>query len=241
MGCNEVTVRLILGDIADADADVIINAANPYLEHGGGVALRLVQAGGPEIQQESRKYVREHGILSPGKDVAVTTAGRLKARFVVHTVGPIYDGDPDAEDQLARSVLVALKRADSLGAKVVASPAISSGAYGYPIDVCAQAFRVALSRLCAKNVQRLDIYLVSREAVDSFSSVFGNDSLMRVLRELTPLPRQNEKKRIDEHDLILLALGASDRVRAPASQEAHSRRFVTLTDKPPHRFQLKRL
>ncbi|MGC8543686.1 MAG: macro domain-containing protein, partial [Vulcanisaeta sp.] len=84
---NGVTAELIKGDITEIEADAIVNAANSYLEHGGGVAGAIVRKGGYEIQEESREWVRKYGPVPVG-GVAVTKAGRLKAKYVIHAVGP---------------------------------------------------------------------------------------------------------------------------------------------------------
>ncbi len=90
---GRITVEILRGDVTEANADAIVNAANSYLEHGGGVAAAIVRKGGPEIQEESRKYVRQHGPVPVG-GAAVTGAGRLRARYVIHAVGPRWNIDP---------------------------------------------------------------------------------------------------------------------------------------------------
>jgi len=86
---GKMRVSLIKGDITEAEADAIVNAANSILEHGGGVAEVIVRKGGWEIQEESREYVRRFGPV-PAGEVTVTKAGRLKVKYIIHTVGPRY-------------------------------------------------------------------------------------------------------------------------------------------------------
>ncbi|HEX2029108.1 MAG TPA: macro domain-containing protein [Nitriliruptorales bacterium] len=130
---SDATVVAVTGDLTREDVDAIVNAANERLEHGGGVAAAIVRAGGPAIQEESDRWVEEHGALEPGT-AAVTSGGDLSARWVVHVAGPVYDRhDADENERLLRTaVRAALDAAASEGARSVALPAISAGVYGYP-------------------------------------------------------------------------------------------------------------
>jgi len=127
--------RIIIkkGDITLEDTDAIVNAANSSLMGGGGVDGAIHRAGGPEILEECKKIVAEIGRLPTGRAV-ITTAGRLKARFVIHTVGPIWHGGRDREEELLRSCYrESLLLAEKHGLKSIAFPSISTGAYRYPI------------------------------------------------------------------------------------------------------------
>ena len=127
--------RIIIkkGDITLEDTDAIVNAANSSLMGGGGVDGAIHKAGGPEILEECKKIVAEIGRLPTGKAV-ITTAGCLKARFVIHTVGPIWHGGRDREEELLRSCYrESLLLAEKYGLKSIAFPSISTGAYRYPI------------------------------------------------------------------------------------------------------------
>jgi len=126
-------ITVALGDITRQDVDAIVNAANPNLRHGGGVAAAIARAGAPVVDRESRAWIREHGPVGPG-EAAVTGAGPMPARHVVHVVGPIYTPGEDNEGLLRGAVRAALDAAVDLGARSVALPAISSGIYGYPPD-----------------------------------------------------------------------------------------------------------
>jgi putative ATPase len=128
---GEVRVVAVQGDITDEQVDVVVNAANEHLAHGGGVAAALARAGGPAVQEESDRWVAEHGPVGPGQ-AAVTTAGAMPARWVVHIVGPRYRADQDNEALLRQAVVEALDTAAGLGATSVALPAISAGIFGYP-------------------------------------------------------------------------------------------------------------
>jgi len=126
-------IELVQGDITAQDTDVIVNAANSTLLGGGGVDGAIHRAGGPAILAECRRL----GGCATG-DAKITTAGNLKARFVVHTVGPIYrDGEHGEADSLASAYRCSLTLAAEHGARSIAFPSISTGAYGFPIDAAA--------------------------------------------------------------------------------------------------------
>lgn len=132
-------VVAIEGDLTRQEVDGIVNAANVHLRHGGGVAGAIVLEGGREIQDESDAWVAEHGPLRDGV-AAVTTAGDLRARRVIHTAGPVFDPDrDDNERRLRAAVTAALEAARTEGLRRVAVPAISAGIYGYPPDDACRA------------------------------------------------------------------------------------------------------
>lgn len=137
-------VRLVAvqGDITLQETDAIVNAANSSLMGGGGVDGAIHRAGGPQILEECRAIVARQGPLPPGQAV-VTTGGRLKARYVIHTVGPIWRGGTRGEAATLRSAYQSsLARAVERGLASIAFPSISTGAYGYPIE---QAAPVAIA------------------------------------------------------------------------------------------------
>lgn len=129
------TLELVQGDITVQDTEAIVNAANSSLLGGGGVDGAIHRAGGPEILAECRLL----GGCVPG-DAKITTGGRLKADHVIHTVGPIYwqQGAEQAAELLASACRRSLEVAAGHGVHSVAFPAISTGAYGYPMDEAAQ-------------------------------------------------------------------------------------------------------
>ncbi|HXH07008.1 MAG TPA: O-acetyl-ADP-ribose deacetylase [Vicinamibacterales bacterium] len=135
-------IVLVKGDITDQQVDAIVNAANSSLLGGGGVDGAIHRRGGPAILEACRRLraTRYPDGLPVGEAVA-TTAGRLPARWVIHTVGPVYSSREDRSALLAACFRSALRVADELGARSVAFPAISTGAYGYPVD---EAARVAV-------------------------------------------------------------------------------------------------
>ncbi|GHJ46295.1 macro domain-containing protein [Catellatospora sp. TT07R-123] len=138
-------VTLLQGDITAQQVDAVVNAANSSLLGGGGVDGAIHRKGGPEILAECRALRASHYGRGLGTGQAVaTTAGRLPARWVVHTVGPVYSRTEDRSELLRDCYRNALRVAGGLGARTVAFPLISSGIYGWPVD---DAVRQALSVL----------------------------------------------------------------------------------------------
>ena len=133
-------IEIVEGDITKQDTDAVVNAANSSLMGGGGVDGAIHRAGGPERLEQCREIVKHQGRLPAGRAV-ITTAGRMKARHVIHTVGPVYSGSPEDPVTLASCFTESLKLADEHGLKSISFPAISCGVYGYPLD---DAARVAL-------------------------------------------------------------------------------------------------
>ncbi|MET8775227.1 O-acetyl-ADP-ribose deacetylase [Nocardia sp. NPDC004654] len=130
-----VRIEFVRGDITEQAVDAVVNAANSSLLGGGGVDGAIHRKGGPEILSECRDLRASHygKGLSTGQAVA-TTAGRLPARWVVHTVGPVWSATEDRSELLASCYRESLRVADELGAQTVAFPAISTGIYGWPIE-----------------------------------------------------------------------------------------------------------
>jgi len=125
-------IRLIQGDITDLDIDVIVNAANAQLILGGGVAGAIRWKGGPKIQEECNEI---GGTFVGG--AVITTGGNLKAKRVIHAVGPRM-GEGNEDEKLKNATLNSLKLMDEHGLKNIAFPAISTGIFGYPIEKCAK-------------------------------------------------------------------------------------------------------
>ncbi len=133
MTIAESALELVQGDITEQDTEAIVNAANPSLLGGGGVDGAIHAAGGSQILAECRKI----GGCPPG-EARITTGGRLKARFVIHTVGPIYhDGQRGEAKVLRNAYLNSLRLASERGIRSVAFPSISTGVYGYPMALAA--------------------------------------------------------------------------------------------------------
>jgi O-acetyl-ADP-ribose deacetylase len=128
-------IVLVRGDITEQDADAIVNAANASLLGGGGVDGAIHRKGGPAILEECRQLRADrYGSGLPTGQAAPTTAGNLKAKWVIHTVGPVFAKSEDRSHLLASCHTESLRVADELGAETVAFPAISTGIYGYPAE-----------------------------------------------------------------------------------------------------------
>ena len=139
---NGSVIAVVEGDITQEETDAIVNAANSGLRGGGGVDGAIHRAGGPAIMAECRQI----GGCPTGQAV-VTRGGNLKARFVIHTVGPVYrDGSKGEAGLLKSAYLESLKRASEKGLQSIAFPAISTGAYGFPMQ---EAARIALQTAAA--------------------------------------------------------------------------------------------
>jgi len=145
----------LCADLTRQRVDAIVNAANEYLVHGGGLAGAIVLAGGEEIQDESDRWVAEHGPLSPGV-AAVTGAGRLPARMVIHVAGPIHREGQDNEALLQVAVGAALDAAAARGCRTMALPAISAGIFGYPLREAAQVIAASCASWATAHPGSLD-------------------------------------------------------------------------------------
>jgi len=142
-------IRVVQGDLTAEHVDAIVNAANEHLAHGGGVAGAIVRAGGRSIQAESDEWVRRHGPVRTGT-AAITGAGRLPCRYVIHAVGPVW-GSGDEVTKLASAVRSALQLATEHGLHSVSLPAISSGIFGFPKPLCAQVMLETVERYLSEH------------------------------------------------------------------------------------------
>lgn len=180
-------------DLTEENADAIVNAANSYLLGGGGVDGAIHAAGGPAILAECRKIVGKIGTLPAGKAV-ITTGGRLSAKHVIHTVGPVYrGGEPGVAEALASCHRESVRLADDHALASLAFPAISTGAYGYPL---AEAAPIAISATIealasAKHVTLCKFVLFDISTVRAFER-----AAEKLERLNTPSPFKIEKAHI---------------------------------------------
>ncbi|TYB69949.1 O-acetyl-ADP-ribose deacetylase [Nonomuraea sp. PA05] len=155
-------LTLVQGDITQQRADAVVNAANSSLMGGGGVDGAIHRGGGPEILEECRRLRTGHyGKGLPTGQAVATTAGRLPARWVIHTVGPVHSASEDRSKLLASCYRESLRVADTLGATSVAFPAISTGIYGWPMD---DAARIAVEAVRAADTRVDDVRFVLFDA-----------------------------------------------------------------------------
>jgi O-acetyl-ADP-ribose deacetylase len=132
------TFEVVINDLLYEPVECIGTAANGGLSHGGGVAADILAAAGPKFDEECREFIRTHGRIPTG-GTAVTTAGQLPFKGVIHAVGPRLS-QGDEENKLVETLRNAFLRADERGWKSLAFPAISSGIYAVPHDICARAY-----------------------------------------------------------------------------------------------------
>lgn len=168
-------LRLVHGDLTQERVDAIVNAANAQLIHGGGVAGAIVRRGGDQIQVESDAWVREHGLVTH-EHPAITGAGSLPCRFIIHAVGPVWgEGNEDAKLHVAVSGALALAEERSLSS--LALPAISTGIFGFPKDrgarIILEAILQYLGQHPGSSLREVRITLIDDPSVSVFSAEFA--------------------------------------------------------------------
>jgi O-acetyl-ADP-ribose deacetylase len=177
-GCRTAAVQnermaeivLVRGDITEQEVDAVVNAANSSLLGGGGVDGAIHRKGGPAILAECRKLRASHyGEGLPTGRAVATTAGNLPARWVIHTVGPVWSAQQDRSALLASCYRESLVVADELGAGTVAFPAVSTGIYGWPMD---DGARIAIETVRGSRtaVREIRFVLFSAAAYDAFGA-----------------------------------------------------------------------
>ncbi|GAA2355121.1 O-acetyl-ADP-ribose deacetylase [Streptomyces cuspidosporus] len=167
------SITLVRGDITEQHADAIVNAANSSLLGGGGVDGAIHRRGGPEILEACRALrASRYGKGLPTGQAVATTAGRLPARWVIHTVGPVWSATEDRSELLASCYREALRVADELGARTVAFPAVSTGVYRWPME---DAARIAVETVRATDtgVEEVRFVLFDEPAYQAFAAHAG--------------------------------------------------------------------
>ena len=167
-------ILLVRGDITERSVDAIVNPANSYLRHGGGLAAAILKKGGKIIQEESDKI----GIVPVGKAV-ITGSGNLPCKAVIHAVGPKY-GEGNEDQKLRSALQNALKHAERNRFKSIAIPAISSGIFGFPKDRCAKTLVDELMRFIkssilksrASSLQTFEFCIIDEETLQHFKIEF---------------------------------------------------------------------
>lgn len=170
---GKAVIRLLKGDITEMETDAIVNAANSSLMGGGGVDGAIHRKGGPKILEECKKIrATEWPKGLPVGKAVITTAGNLKAKYVIHTVGPIWRGGNYGEAELlAQAYQNSLKLAVAKGLKSIAFPAISTGAYGYPVEAACQIALTAVKAFLQKeNSLHEVVFVLFSESVFSIYS-----------------------------------------------------------------------
>ncbi len=158
------------------NVDAIVNAANEDLQHNGGLAKAIVDAGGPEIKSECDAYIEKNLKLKAGEAICCGP-GRLSCKHVIHTVGPCWGGGGEEEQQILQSaVFSCLELAERTGLVSIAIPAISTGIFKVPVEVCAQASLQAVEEFArsypSKSLIKIRFVLISQVNVNAFFSCF---------------------------------------------------------------------
>jgi O-acetyl-ADP-ribose deacetylase (regulator of RNase III) len=167
---GKTTIRLVSADLTERDVDAIVNAANSHLQHGGGVAGAIVRKGGRIIQDESDKI----GYVPVG-GAAITTGGKLKARYVIHAVGPRM-GEGDEVNKLKSAINSVLSLATEERLKSISVPAISAGIFGFPKDRCAEILvgetATFLKSRPESSLELVEFCIFDKEAFEHFKAEF---------------------------------------------------------------------
>jgi O-acetyl-ADP-ribose deacetylase (regulator of RNase III) len=173
---NGVTLALMQGNIVQIEADAIVNAANAALAGGGGVDGAIHRAGGPSIMEECRNL---NGC--PTGSAVATGAGRLKARYIFHAVGPIYQRRGDEEQLLASAYQSCLDLAEHYQIQSIAFPSLSTGAYGYPVTLAATTALRSIVRHIQQptSLQQVLFVLFDQKTLDAYEK-----ALQKVLSEV---------------------------------------------------------
>jgi O-acetyl-ADP-ribose deacetylase (regulator of RNase III) len=167
-------VVLVQGDITEQSADAVVNAANSSLLGGGGVDGAIHRKGGPEILEACKAIRNKQGSLPAGRAV-ITTGGELPAKHVIHTVGPVWrGGDNDEDETLASAYAESMKLAQAHGLATVCFPSISTGAYGFPIDRAARVSRWAIEEALPQcpAVEEVRMVLFSAEDLAAYETAW---------------------------------------------------------------------
>lgn len=172
-GFGKAILQIIDGDITTLEVAAIVNAANSYLQHGGGVAGAISRKGGVSIQEESNIWVAARGEVPVGS-CAITSGGQLPARYVIHAVGPQM-GEGDEDLKLQQATLASLKMAEKHNLTSIAFPAISTGIFGYPMERCAAIMlKTVIDYLVqTSKIEKVVFCLYGQEAYDIFESKFN--------------------------------------------------------------------
>lgn len=164
------TLQIVQGDITIDEVDAIVNAANDHLQHGGGVAWAIVRSGGDMIQEESDKWIQQHGLVSHSNP-AWTSGGALPAKYIVHAVGPVW-GDGNEDNKLADAISGSLRVADELKCESISMPAISTGIFGFPKERAAGIIFSAIEKYFASSkessIKIIRLVLFDKETTQIF-------------------------------------------------------------------------
>lgn len=167
-------LQLIQGNITQADVECIVNPANQFLKHGGGLAGLLAKKAGPALQKESNAWVKEQGHVTHHSP-AYTGGGNLPFRYIIHAVGPVW-GSGDEQAKLSAAVIGSIKLAEELGSTSLALPAISTGIFGYPLEEAANVILEAILAFTSEHtpvqLKMIQLILFDNLAADKFGAAW---------------------------------------------------------------------
>ena len=169
---REATLELVMGNITDETTDAIVNAANSSLLGGGGVDGAIHRAAGPALLAECKKIREQRGPLPPGQAV-ITSGANLKARYVIHTVGPVWQGGKVNEPQILESCYCnSMEQANLRACTSISFPSVSTGAFGYPVGPAAQIALRAIADLLhePKSVKRVRFVLFDQRTYKAYAA-----------------------------------------------------------------------
>jgi O-acetyl-ADP-ribose deacetylase (regulator of RNase III) len=170
-----VSFALVEGDLTQAPLDAVVNAANPQLQHGGGLAAAISRRGGPDVQRESNAWVQQNG-LARFDQPAVTGPGQLPCRCLIHAVGPVW-GEGDEDRKLNVAVRSSLAAASALRLASVGLPALSTGIFGFPKARAAPIIFDAVTGYLTENpnasLRRVELFVFDRPTLEVFSQAFA--------------------------------------------------------------------
>lgn len=172
-----VEIELIQGDITALNVDAVVNAANNGLLGGGGVDGAIHMAAGPALVEECRKLPATDGVRCPTGEARITGAGNMKCKYIIHTVGPVYDKTKErwAEEKLSACYRASLTLAAEHGASSIAFPNISCGVYGYPIEDAAETATRTVHETCAglPSIKKVVFCCFGRHSYDVYKKLLG--------------------------------------------------------------------
>lgn len=168
-------LTLVHGDLTQERVDVIVNAANRQLQHGGGVAAAILKAGGESIRSESERWIQRHGPIDH-EQPAITGAGNMPCQAVIHVVGPRW-GEGGEDTKLAAAVRAALGAAESQGFRTIAMPPISTGIFGFPVKRAAGVILAAIRDFYtgqqASRLAEVRVVIIDRPTLSAFQEVLA--------------------------------------------------------------------
>jgi len=171
-----LSLEIHQGDITLMKTDGIVNAANKYLSHGGGVAAAIVERGGETIQRESDQWIDAHGLID-FSNPAYTSGGTMTCKYVIHAAGPVW-GEGDEDEKLSQAIQGSLRLANQLGVESISFPAISTGIFGFPVERAAEVILTNFLNYSKgqqpSKINKIQMVLFDNQTLGIFTNIFDN-------------------------------------------------------------------